>query len=127
MVDKRRVLAEFRYYDEPTLDSQLPITLSNGFVVVAINGACPLCKKEIAQYKIKGTVTLPLPTVLTFDANAVCDECKCIFPLYGRIRAKNKTAQIERLENGRWVFYSHNALVDKFKLSLNWLTRFFKD
>ena len=43
------------------------------------------------------------------------------------IEVKNKTAQIERLENGRWVFYSHNALVDKFKLSLNWLTRFFKD
>lgn len=110
--------AKLRYSKEAELQSQLPLYLSNGIAITLINGCCPLCNNLVPPKKLKGKVNLALPSVIIFDAHGVCDQCKCIFPLNGRIRVKGKSMQLERLERGLWVIYSGQSglknLVIKF-------------
>tara|TARA_R110000868_G_scaffold243511_4_gene499499 strand:+ start:593 stop:976 length:384 start_codon:yes stop_codon:yes gene_type:complete len=111
-----------RFLAEPTIISQLPITLPNGCEVSEINGSCAECGNALTDEQLHGNVSRPMSNVVSFDAHGVCASCITIFPLHGRVRAIGDEMRMEWIKNGQWVGANLESETILSKLIL-WLKR----
>jgi hypothetical protein len=95
-----------RFNTEQPVMSRFPIKFMNKMELTEVEGGCVECAQIVPHDCFRGTVSTlggDNPTVVSFDAHAVCRECGVISPIYGRVRVVGDRFQMEKVINGRWM------------------------
>lgn len=93
-----------RFLSEPTIDSQLPLTMPYNGLVEEFCGQCPSCDRTTKNENLRGIVSKSVPHVANIDAIGCCMDCLIIFVLHVRVRSQEKKMTMEYISNdGRWV------------------------
>lgn len=95
-----------RFASEPTLASQLPVKLKNGFEVEELSTVCPRCEQDICPENTRGTVSTAFAGVLMFDAHGFCQQCMLCVPFCGRVKPYETNFELETIKQGKWVRYN---------------------
>ena len=86
-------LADFE--NDPPLNAQFPVQLSNGTKVPGIHVVCPGCKACLSGDRVHGRLVRSLSTVVTVTANGRCGQCGRITNVVARFRSEGKQTVIE--------------------------------
>lgn len=87
---------------DPLLTTQFPLQLVNGSTVPGIHLGCSGCGDRIANDRIHGLVTRPLPHVVTVAANEYCEACDRMTHIDCRFRVQAGKAVVEWLDGNGW-------------------------
>lgn len=62
----------------PTIASQFPVVLGNGFRYLRWNCTCASCHQEIPDADLRGAVTRPRSNVAVIEAAGSCKTCRAV-------------------------------------------------
>lgn len=115
-----------RIVSEETLESQLPVTLSNGLSVGEVECRCPDCGLSSPSEFSRGKITESFGTVM-FDVISICKPCNQLFQTIGRVKPEGDTMRVESIIDNNWSFYTlkSETKTDKAKRLLSKITGFF--
>ncbi len=85
----------------PVMDA-FPLTFTNGALMQEFHGECFRCESRIPVIDFRGTVTQPIPKVVTIEAMGLCRECMLLTPFLARIRDDFTLEYIENTTQ-QWV------------------------
>ncbi len=105
-----------RYQSEPTISSQLPVSLSNGFTFTEISMLCPFCGSSASSKKSKGTINQAFKGIIMIDAYCECDTCTILFPYIARLKERNNHFVVETIKDNEWVVYDASVPLWRVKL-----------
>lgn len=96
-----------RFNAEPTIASRFPITLKGRRLLDDVAGGCAECAKQVPPEYFRGAVATmggDEPSLVSFDAHALCTDCNIISPVYGRVRVVEGRMRMETVMGGQWVY-----------------------
>ena len=116
-----------RFLSEPTLASQLPVTLANNFTFSRFTLSCPYCHSLASEEETKGIINTSFHDTIIIDAHGICNTCQMLFPYICRIKPRKNKFIIQTIKDGQWVDYDFNTpawRVALYRLSL-WYKKHF--
>lgn len=87
-------------WNNPTLESQLPICFANGNVLETLGGTCPSCGGDSHQNDMHGRITRPIETVAVIEGAGICRRCNKMMRFHARVRDDFTVEWND--ENGKW-------------------------
>jgi hypothetical protein len=92
-----------RYWEmhSPVMEA-FPILFKSGSRLQEFHGNCLRCDVQIPVMDLRGSLTLPLPSVVTIEAIGLCRECMLLTPFLARIR-DDLTLEFIDNESRQWV------------------------
>lgn len=88
------------FADNPTVCSQLPVTLPDGVIMQEFATHCAGCSREIPGEMLRGTVTDAFG-IVAIDAIGLCRPCRLSTRFRARFRKDGTWETVN--ENGEWV------------------------
>jgi hypothetical protein len=86
----------------PPIMDAFPVSYPTGAHLQEFHGECLKCESQIPIIDFRGTVTQPIPTVVTVEAIGLCRECMLLTPFLARIRDDFTLEYIENTSR-QWV------------------------